>query len=214
MKKMVAMTLMGAVLPLLAGCGSVVGAFVPPQTIDSPAGLTGAQLSSDDLQVESVRGTVNYSTGASTPPASFDDLKFPDNIPFNIRPHGLSFETGFASAKLSGSCLALAPDSFKVTLKSVNISVKDAASSASLDLSPTLVLTLTKTAPGSYTAAANKLSLSADAATTDAFIKVLTSGGKNDASFTARISADSNALLGCRMTFTLGSTSAVLSNFS
>ncbi|ULH14302.1 hypothetical protein MF271_01930 (plasmid) [Deinococcus sp. KNUC1210] len=217
MKKIYAFALLTATLPMLASCGSVVGALVPPQEITNPAGLTGVTLApSDELQVESVRGTINYSTSTSNPPASFDDFKFPDNIPFNIRPHGLSFNTGFASATVTGLCSA--PQSINVTLKSVIITVKDAVNSASIMQTPTLVLKLTRTAVGvgtaSYSIESNKLTLSADASTSDAVISILTTGGKNDASFQATISADQNSLAGCRLSFTLGNTTATLSNFS
>ena len=214
MKKIFVFAALSATLPMLASCGSVVGALVPPQEITNPAGLTGAVLApSSALQIESVRGTIMYSTSTTNPPASFDDFKFPDNIPFGIRPHGLSFNTGFASASLSGVCLA--PDSFKVTLKSVAITVKDAANSATITQTPTLVLTLTRSGQGSsYTVSGDSLKLSADASTSDAIINILTTGGKNDASFNATISADQNSLAGCSLSFTLGTTTATLSNFN
>ncbi|WP_425144810.1 hypothetical protein [Deinococcus sp.] len=217
MKKMHMFALLASTVSLLASCGSVVGSFVPPQELTNPAGLTGASLApSDELQVESVRGTIKYSTSTTAPPTSFEDFKFPDNIPFGIRPHGLAFKTGFASALVSGPCTA--PDSIKVSLKSVSISVKDAVNSAAVTQTPTLVLTLTKTgtaaAGTTYAIAENSLTLSADAATSDAIINVLTTGGINDASFVAVVSADQNALAKCRMSFTLGTTTATLSNFS
>lgn len=55
---------------LLAGCGSVVGSFIQPQTIGNPAGLKGRALaSSGPLRVQTVGGSLAYSTaeaGAST----------------------------------------------------------------------------------------------------------------------------------------------------
>ena len=213
MKKIFVIAALSATLPMLASCGSVVGALVPPQEITNPAGLTGAVLApSSALQIESVRGTITYSTSTTNPPSSFDDFKFPDNIPFGIRPHGLAFNTGFATASLSGVCVA--PDSFKVTLKSVAITVKDATNSATITQTPTLVLTLTRSQGTSYTVSGDALKLSADASTSDAIISILTSGGKNDASFNATISADQNSLVGCSLSFTLGTTTATLSNFS
>ncbi|WP_424949686.1 hypothetical protein [Deinococcus sp.] len=202
-------------LPMLASCGSLVGALVPPQTVTNPAGLTGVTLApSGTLQPESVGATVQYSTENSN--SSFDDFQFPDNIPFGIRPHAMAFNTGFASATLSGTCTA--PDTVKVTLKSVTVVVKDASNTATLTQTPNLVFTLTKTSTGltgaSYSVASSPFSVSADAATSDAIIKVLTSGGKNDASLSAAISADQNSLAGCRLSFKLGDTTATLSNFS
>ncbi|WP_407570314.1 hypothetical protein [Deinococcus altitudinis] len=217
MKKTRLFGLLSVTLPLLAGCGSVVGAFVPPQTITNPAGLTGATLApSSALVAESVGGTISYSTQTTTPPSSFDDFKFPDNIPFGIRPHGVAFNTGFASATVTGTCAS--PDSVKVTLKSVNIVVKDAATTATISQTPNLTVTLTKTGQGlgsaSYSVSSNSLVVSADTATSDLLIQVLTTGGKNDASMNAAISADQNSLAGCRLSFKLGETTATLSNFS
>ena len=58
--------LLSATVPFLAGCGSVVGTFAPPQTVTNPAGLTGATLDpSSALITESVRGT---SATAPKPP--------------------------------------------------------------------------------------------------------------------------------------------------
>ncbi len=217
MNKLPLYGLLGLTLPLLAGCGSLVGALVPPQTITNPAGLTGAVLApSGVLQAESVGASISYSTRTTTPPSSFDDFTFPDNIPFGIRPHGVAFNTGLASATVTGTCAM--PDTFKVTLKSLNVSVTDAAGTATIAQTPGLSVTLSKSSQGlgaaSYTVADNTLMISADAATSDAIIRVLTSGGRNDASLTAAISADQDALAGCRLSFTLGNTTATLSNFS
>ena len=217
MKKTPLFGLLSLTLPLLAGCGSVVGALVPAQTITNPAGLTGATLApSSALVAESVGGTISYSTETTTPPSSFDDFKFPDGIPFGIRPHGVAFNTGFASATVTGTCVT--PDSVKITLKSVVVTVKDGTTTATISQTPNLTLTLTRTSQGlssaSYSVASNTLAVSADAATSDAIIKVLTTGGKNDASLSAAISADQNSLAGCRLSFKLGETTATLSNFS
>ena len=217
MNKLPLLGLLGLTLPLLAGCGSLVGALVPPQEITNPAGLTGAVLApSGVLQAESVGATISYSTQTTTPPSSFDDFTFPDNIPFGIRPHGVAFNTGFASATVSGTCAM--PDTFKVTLKSVNVSITDAAGTATIAQTPGLTVTLSKSSQGlgaaSYAVASNTLTISADAVTSDAIIKVLTTGGRNDASLTAAISADQDALAGCRLSFRLGNTTATLSNFS
>jgi hypothetical protein len=216
MKNLTKLSLLTLTLPLLAGCGSVVGALVPPQTVTNPAGLTGAVLESSALQPESVGGTLSYSTQTTTPPSSFDDVKFPDGIPFGIRPHGVSFTTSFATATATGTCVA--PSSANVTLKNIAITVKDATSSAGITLSPNLTVTLTRTGGDllstKYSISSNSLVLQADAATSDAVIKVLTTGGKNDASLDARISVDQNSLGGCRLAFTLGNTTATLSNFN
>lgn len=201
---------------VLASCGQIVGALVPPQTITNPAGLTGATLApSGALMPESVGASVRYSTQDNG--SSFDDFKFPDNIPFGIRPHGVAFNTSFASATVSGACAA--PDSVNVTLKSASITVKDASNTATLTVTPGYMVTLTKTGQGLGTASysvksSGGLVLSADAATTDAIVKVLTTGGKNDASLDAAISADQNGLAGCTLSFKLGETTATLSNFS
>ncbi|WP_407538573.1 hypothetical protein Q0M94_10270 [Deinococcus radiomollis] len=215
MKKTLLFGLLSATVPFLAGCGSVVGALVPPQTITNPAGLTGATLApSSALVIESVSGTIGYNT--ETTNSSFDDFKFPDNIPFGIRPHGVAFNTSFASAVVSGTCAA--PDTVKVTIKRVDIVVKDAVATATVTQTPNLTLTLTKSSQGigtaSYTVAGNSLVLSADTGTSNSIITVLTTGGKNNASLSAAISADQNSLASCTLSFKLGETTATLSNFS
>lgn len=206
-------------LPLLLGsCGSVVGALVPPQSVTNPAGLSGATLApSSALTTESVKGTVDYSTEATTPKSSFDDIKYPDNIPFGIRPHALKFNSSIAAARVSGLCTL--PVSFTLTLKTVRVTVKDAHGSASINAAPNVTVTLTRnggaiTGQADYTATGNTLSFSADAATTDAALTVLTTGGINDASLNAAISASDNSLAGCQMSLTLGDAVLVLSNFS
>lgn len=202
---------------LLSGCGAVVGALVPPQTVSNPAGLTGATLApSSALQAESVKGSVLYSTETTTPKSSFDDIKYPDNVPFGIRPHALAFNTSISSAMISGLCTL--PDSFTLTLKSVKVTVKDASGTASVVNTPNLTVTLTKGATGLtgtvYSVSGHTLTLSADSASTTAALNVLTSGGSNDASLNAELSASADGLSGCRLSLTLGDTSAVLSSFS
>ena len=202
---------------LLSGCGAVVGALVPPQTVTNPAGLTGATLApSSALQAESVKGSVLYSTEATTPKSSFDDIKYPDNVPFGIRPHALAFNTSLSKAMVSGLCTL--PNSFTLTLKSVRVTIKDASGTASVVNTPNLSVTLTKGATGlsgtAYSVSNNTLTLNADSASTGAALTILTTGGTNDASLDAELSADANGLSGCSLSLTLGETSAVLSSFS
>lgn len=209
--------LAGAAL-LLSSCGSVVGALIPPQTVTNPAGLTGATLApSGTLQAESVKGSVLYDTQSTTPKQSFADIKYPDNVPFGIRPHALSFNTSLASAVVSGVCSL--PDTFALTLKSVKVTVKDASNTASVLNTPNLSVTLTKgqsslTAGTSYTVSTNTLALNADSAATSAALTVLTTGGTNDASLDAQLSASADGLAGCQLTLKLGETNVVLSSFS
>lgn len=216
MKKIHLLGLSLVSVSVLASCGQLVGALVPPQTITNPAGLTGATLTpSGALMPESVGASVRYSTQDTG--SSFDDFKFPDNVPFGIRPHGVAFNTSFASATVSGVCAA--PDSATVTLKSATVTVKDASTTATLTVTPGYKVVLTKTSQGlgtaSYSAASSSaLVFSADSVTSDAIVKVLTTGGRNDASLDTAISADQNGLAGCTLSFKLGETTATLSNFS
>ncbi len=201
---------------LLSGCGSVVGAFIPPQTITNPAGLTGKTLAtSSTLVMESVKGTVHYST-QDAPKSSFDDIKYPDNIPFGIRPHGLAINSGLASATVTGACVK--PASFTLTLKKVTVTLKDATSTATVTATPSYTVTLTKTGSSltdaTYSVSGGTLNVTADRTATDAAIVVLTSGGVNDAQLDADLSASDNGLAGCTMTMKLGETTAVLSDFS
>jgi hypothetical protein len=212
-----ALWLLSSAALLLSGCGSVVGALVPPQTVTNPAGLTGATLAaSGALQAESVKGSVLYNTETTLPRQSFGDIKYPDNVPFGIRPHALTFNTSLASAVVSGVCSM--PGTFTLTLKSVKVTVKDASNTASVLNTPNLMVTLTKgqtsLAGTSYTIAANTLALSADSASTSAALTVLTSGGTNDASLDAQLSASADGLAGCQLTLKLGETNVVLSSFS
>lgn len=199
----------------LASCGKIVGSLVPPQTVENPAGLDGKVLAlSSPLTIESVRGDVSYSTNGST----FDDVKFPDNIPFGIRPHGVEFQAGFSEAVVMGPCTVAAPATVAVTLKSLKLEVRDAAGKASFSSQPNVTFTLTRSAvaagSATYAVSDTQASLKANSAESDAFIKTLTEGGANEASLNATISADQNSLAGCTMSFKLRGVKVILSNFS
>ena len=200
-------------LPMLTSCGGLVGKLIPPVIQTAPAGLSGAtMLASGDLQSESVGGSIVYDTSRANPPASFPDFSF-DGLPLNIRPHSVTFNGSFASAALSGPCAL--PASIKLTVKSMTIKVSDAAGTASLTQTPGLVLTLTKSGEnGNYGVSSNSLVLSDDTATNDTLIRVLSSGGSNDASLSATISVQQDSLAGCRLSFTLGNATTTLSDFS
>ncbi|PNY80707.1 hypothetical protein [Deinococcus koreensis] len=211
--------LIGLALPLLAGCGQVVGAFVPPQTVSNPGNLTGATLSTASaMRIQTVVGDIQYDTSAALPPQSFADIKYPDDVPFGIRPRAVSLKVAFSKAAVVGPCVA--PDTFTVTLKTFSASLwnsGDKAGAATLSGAPNLTVKATRTGVGAggttYSLAANSVSVSANAATTDRAIDILTTGGQNDASASAQISADSDALAGCHLSFTLGDSSVTLSNF-
>ncbi|MBB6099728.1 hypothetical protein HNR42_003186 [Deinobacterium chartae] len=203
--------------PLVAGCGALVGSFVPPQTFNNPANLDGAQLSSSSaLQPAAVKGTLSYDTSKTTPPSPFDDLKYPDNVPFGIRPHAMKLEASFTRAVVSGSCTF--PNTINLTVKSFSATVSDANGSATLTTEPNLSLTLTKAesslTSATYTFAAHRIAVAANASTTDQAIRVLTTGGQNHASASAQVLADQDQLAGCYIRFTLGETALTLSNFS
>ena len=200
--------------PLATGCGQVVGSLVPPQTFTNPANLAGATLSSSSaLQPAAVKGTVSYSTSDTAP---FADLKYPDNVPFGIRPHAMKLQAKFTGAVVKGTCSF--PSTFNLTVGRFDAAVSDVNGTATLSVDPKLTVTLTKTG-GSLTSATYSISehtvtVSADAATTDKAIKILTSGGQNDASASAQILADQDGLAGCTVQFTLGNTALTLANFS
>ena len=189
------------------------------RTLHNPGNLSGAILStSSALRVQTVVGDIQYDTSAALPPQSFADIKYPDDVPFGIRPRAVSLKVAFGSAAVSGPCLA--PESFTVTLKTFSASLWNSgnkAGAATLSGTPNLTVKATRIGVGAggttYSLAANSVSVSANAATTDRAIDILTTGGQNDASASAQISADSDALAGCHLSFTLGDSSVVLSNF-
>ena len=207
---------------LLAGCGSIVGSFIQPQTIDNPANLKGQVLStSSPLRALTVAGTVAYST-AST--GGFDDYQYPGNVPFNIRPHAVSLSASFAGATVGGPCAF--HDSFDVTLQKFSVAVWERAkpgARAELSAEPKVTLHFTRTDSGptsaTYAAAANSVTLSGGAGVTDPAIDVLTThdaandNSKNDASVKAEITADQDGLAGCNVAFKLGKASLTLSDF-
>ena len=87
---------------------------------------------------------------------------------------------------VSGTCAA--PDSVKVTIKRVDIVLKD-ATTATISQTPNLTLTLTRSSQDT--------------------------GKASDAPLlSAGISADQNSLASCRLSFKLGETTVTLSNFS
>ncbi|GAA0522929.1 hypothetical protein [Deinococcus depolymerans] len=199
----------------LASCGAIVGKFVPPQTVENPAGLNGKTLSSSGpLQPAAVKGTVSYSTQG----APFADVAYPKDVPFDIRPHALEFQAGFTEATASGLCNA--PQSAKVTLKTLKVEVSDAAGKATFNATVNATFNLTRRSSGVssvvYSVNADDLAtLKVGAAETDAFIRALTSGGDNTASVVAEIGADQDGLAGCSMSFKLNDrTKVILSDFS
>ncbi|AWT36758.1 hypothetical protein GCM10008956_34240 [Deinococcus arenae] len=195
----------------LASCSKIVGAAIPAQTISNPAGLEGKQLvASSPLMIESVRGTVSYSTAG----APFDDIQVPD-LPFGIKPGGLDFKTGFSQIDVTGACVK--PQTFTVTVRDVKVDASDDAASASFTAKSDAQFTLTRTSEGAGTAAYSvsdtKLNVSADVSAAMKFFSILTTGGKNTVSVTATISASDNGLAGCTMGFTLKDVSVTLSKF-
>lgn len=204
-------------LPLLAGCGSVVGSFVPPQTIENPAGLDGAVMTtSDALRVQKVVGAIQYDT--TNGGQSFGDIEYPKDVPFGIKPHQVSVQVAFKTAVLTGLCTM--PDTFNVTMDSFAVSVWNAGDkpgAATLSGQPKVTAKATKKSGGvgtaTYELSANTVAVTAGASVTDKAITILTSGGKNDASASAQISADNDGLAGCRLSFTLGDSKVILSDF-
>lgn len=209
--------LLGGMLALSA-CNQVVGGLIPPQTIHNPAQLNGSKLATSGvLTVQKVVGSIRYDTSATIPPASFADLTFPD-IPLGIMPHALSVSGSLKTAVLTGGCVA--PDSFNLNVDSFSIAVWNSgnkAGAATLTGTQAANVTATKNSSSAsgtvYTLSANSLNVNADRSVTDQAIAILTAGGTNDASASAQISADNNALAGCQLTFTLDNTSATFSNF-
>lgn len=195
----------------LVSCSRIVGAAIPPQTISDPAGLEGKQLvASSPLVVESVRGTVSYSTAG----APFGDIQIPD-LPFGIKPGGLEFRTGFSQIDVTGACVK--PQALTVTVRDVKVDASDAVASATFTQNAAAQFTLTRTSEGAgkatYGVSDTKLSVSADVATAMKFFSILTTGGQNTVSVMATISASDNGLAGCTMGFTLKDVSVTLSKF-
>ncbi|MBZ9750886.1 hypothetical protein K7W42_08425 [Deinococcus sp. HMF7604] len=201
-----------SLMAALASCGKVVGAFVPPQTVTNPAGLEGKTLTSDSaLQPAAVKGSVSYSTRGET----FADIAYPKDVPFDIRPHALEFQAGFSEATLAGTCLLTAPATATVTLKSLKVEVSDASGKAMFSALPGTTFALTRQGTSAtYAVSDTVASVKAGAADTDAFIRVLTQGGPNQASVTAEITADKDSLAGCTISFKVKNPKVILSDFS
>ncbi|GGR96414.1 hypothetical protein [Deinococcus sedimenti] len=196
---------------VLSSCSKIVGAAIPAQTIANPAGLEGKQLvASSPLVIESVKGTVSYSTAG----APFDDIQIPD-LPFGIKPGGLDFKTGFSQVAVNGVCVK--PQTFTVTVRDVKVDASDAAASATFTAASGAQFTLTKTSgavdSATYSVSDTRLNVAADTATAMKFFSILTAGGKNTVSVAATISASDNGLAGCTLGFTLKDVSVVLSKF-
>lgn len=211
-------TLLALTLPLLAGCGSIVGAAIPPQTLSNPANLNGATLTSTSpLVVQRVGTSVQYDTSATVPAGSFDDLDLSE-IPLGIRPYAAEIKASLKSVTVAGACVM--PESFTLTLDTLAISVwnsGDKAGAATLSATPNVNVVATRTGggvgTGTYSLAANSASVGKGDVNVPKALSILTSGGKNDVSVSAKISADNDGLAGCNLTFTLGDSSVTLSNF-
>lgn len=196
--------LVPAALALLAGCGNIIGSFVPPQDFDP--GLKGATLSSSGLQKQSVAGTLAYNSDGSQ---TFGDFSV-DNR--GIVPRHALVQLAFATASVNPTCLS-APASFTATVSEPTIVLSDPGRSATIANTSSVELTLTRNAGGSYSVAANSLTLQADEGQTRAAFSVATGGGINTAKIGAKITSPSDGLAGCTLTFGLGDVKGTFSNF-
>lgn len=205
-------------IPLLASCGSIVGAAIPPQTISNPANLNGSSLtSSSPLVVQRVGTSVQYDTSATVPAGSFDDLDT-SSIPLGIKPYAAEIKASLSSVVMTGACAM--PDSFTMSIDSFAVSVWDSSNKAgavtlNAKLGVNIAASRTSAGVGSstYSLAANAVSVGKGDVNVPKAIGILTSGGKNDVSVSAKISADNDAMAGCSLTFKLGDSSATLSSF-
>lgn len=191
----------------LSGCARLI----PPISVGDPIGLEGQQLTSSPLGAAAINGTLTYSTNG-TP---FNDLST-SKFPVNVTPTALEFRTGFSTVDLGGSCVAQAnPPTTTVTLQSLSVMVDDATNpEASFTATPNVTMTLTwNAAQQKYVASNQVVSIKSGAATTAAFLKVLTTGGANQASVTANISVSQDSLAGCTLAFTMKDPEVILSDF-
>ncbi len=198
------LTLVPALAALLAGCGNIIGSFVPPQDFDP--GLQGASLSSSGLQQQSVAGTLTYnSDGRQT----FEDIHVDNH---GIVPRSALVKLSLATASVNPTCLG-APSSFSATVSDPTITLSDPGRSTTIANKSSAQLTLTKNATGSYSVAANSFTLQADEGQTRAAFAIATGGGTNTAKISAQITSPSDSLAGCTLTFSLGDVKGTFSHF-
>ena len=191
---------LSAGLPLLASCGSI-------------ATLT----SSSPLTVQRVGTSIQYDTSATIPAGSFDDLDT-SSIPLGIKPYAAEIKASLKSVVMTGACAM--PASFTLTVDAFAVSVWDSSNKAgavTLSATPNLNIAATRTDSGvgtsTYSLEAKSVSVGKGDANVPKALMILTTGGKNDVSVSAKISADNDAMAGCSLTFTLGDSSATLSSF-
>lgn len=184
--------------------------LIPPISVGDPIGLNGKQLTSSPLTPATVTGNLTYSTNGST----FSDLST-SKFPVNVTPTTVEFRTGFSTVDLGGTCVAMTTHpTTRVTLNTLSVMVSDASNSASFSASPNVTMTLTwNEAQGKYVASNEVVTIKAGADITAAFLKVLTTGGNNQATVTANISVDQDSLAGCTLAFTVKDPNVTLSNF-
>lgn len=213
MNRTVRFSLLAALLPALASCGSLVGSFIPEQTVNNPAGLNGAKLTSSPMTAAAVRGTLEYSTTTAFQDVNIEELR----RYANVSPSDIRLNAQIASAEIGGDLLSgcAAPASTTLTIKDFEVVIReagDASKTAKLSGAGALNLTLTR-GSSDYSVSANSFTLSAVGGDALAFFNVLTTGGNNQARLSANVVSDDDRLLNCRVTFTIDKATAVISKF-
>ena len=151
------------------------------------------------------------------PAGSFDDFDL-SKVPLGIKPYAAEIKASLKSVVLSGTCVM--PDSFSLSVDSLSVSVWDSSNKAgavTLTATPAVNITATRTDSGvgqsTYALSGNVASVGKGDANVSKALTILTSGGTNDASVSAKISADNNGMAGCNLSFKIGDSSVTLSNF-
>lgn len=195
---------------LLAGCGSLVGGAIPPQTVDDVAGLNGVELESEDF-VEGEDLVQSLAAGGSFSfTKQFNNIAV--NIPLGIQPQTISFNLNFKRARSRGNCPS--PDSFALKVTGLKVRLSEGGTATANATFGDFTLNMQKASDGAY----NVMSVQPGQPTVNldngvlAFNMITSGAQPNEVRVSGRMSTASG-FLGCRLVLVVDSAKATFSTF-
>ncbi|SMB83237.1 hypothetical protein [Deinococcus hopiensis] len=191
---------------LLAGCGSLVGGAIPPQTVDNAAGLNGVEITSEELITEqAIGGGINFTKEFNNTPVE---------IPLGIKPNDVSLTLSIKQVRRSGNCTP--PNTVALQVRALRVELSEVGSAAKATASfGDFTLNLQKANDDTYTVQSMQpadLKVSMDNGLLT--FNVVTAGTQpNSAKVTGRLYIASNELRGCRLGLVVDSAKATFSSF-
>lgn len=206
MKKVAQISALGVLgVALLAGCASLVGGAIPPQTVDNFAGLNGTELESTDFVQELA------STGNLAFTKTFNNMSVGD-IPFGIQPNTISLALTFARVNRRGTCNA--PATLAVEVRNLNVQLSQSGSQPANASFGSFTLNLQQSADGNYNVASVSSTPTVNIDNPILAFSIATAGAEpNTLTVSGRLRTTDDSIRGCRLALVIGSARATYSNF-